>query len=80
MKRSQEWHLMPSIQDRYRRRLNDMSHIHTSYNNCDKIHHGRSIVISNIEDWNTLFCHDEKFNSNLTIYRTCILEIGRAHV
>jgi len=71
--RSQTWHLMPSIQDRFRRRFNDMSQIHASYKNCDKIHHGRSIVINSIEDWNLLFYHDEKFNSNLTIYRTCIL-------
>jgi hypothetical protein len=72
MKRSQEWHLIPSIQDRYRRRLNDMSHIYTSYKNCDKIHHGRLIVIKDIKDWNSLFCHEEKFNSYLSIYRKSI--------
>jgi len=66
---STKWHQLPSIQGRFHRRLDDISRINYGYKSGNKIHHGRLIVIKDIQDWNLLFCHDEKFNSNLTIYR-----------
>ena len=65
----------PSIQDKLRRRLINMSQINSDYKSRKTIHHGRSIIINNIQDWNSLFYQDEKFNSSLTIYRTCILNL-----
>jgi hypothetical protein len=61
---STKWHQLPSIQERFRYRLRDISQ------SGNKIHHGRSIVIKNLQDWNLLFKNEEKFNSKLTIYRS----------
>jgi len=66
-------HKSHSIQDRYQQRLMDISQITPDYKYGNRIHHGRLISIKNIQDWNTLFCYYEKLDSNLTIYKTCIL-------
>jgi hypothetical protein len=63
---AKSWNQMLSIQGRYHDRLQNIKDI--SYKNSDKIHHGRIIVIESLKDWNLLFCHEEKLNSNLNIY------------
>lgn len=63
----------PSIQDRFQHRLKDILQITSDYKSGNVIHHGRSIIINNIQDWNSLFKQDENFNSSLTMYRKYIL-------